>query len=396
MYTRESLESWYSETHAWLAQWVIPWLEDDPGLTAPELWLNRTIQHGDDAQAYGASGFFGIHWRTRAVGPQWAALAQRGWQAGVTSDGVWSTWAAASFGPKAGPAAAAVFGGIDSFDTPRPVNWVNGPGGLRPDATQCGQGTTTYAFVDTFCALGPVVSSDPQADAASMEQFNYWCDSFQYMRAIAATECAWSQYTSAFDTVSKIRDPAQRIAQALALVIPARAALVGNATVMMTHQLRSVSTVGERGITTNLHSHSLVQALFSQDTLILQLANLTQLPADCVIPTDYQSDPMLRVPSPRSVAAQGESLTIKSFVLAPSARAPTQLQAFVRPLGATSQPWTPVAVSRVTPGRSVFVTDPIVVNQDIEWYMSATLADGTQLLYPPGAPTATVSVVVMA
>lgn len=27
---------------------------------------------------------------------------------------------------------------IDSFKTPRPVNWIGGPGGLQPDASQCG------------------------------------------------------------------------------------------------------------------------------------------------------------------------------------------------------------------------------------------------------------------
>ena len=27
-------------------KWVIPWMEDDPGLTAIELWVNRTLEHG--------------------------------------------------------------------------------------------------------------------------------------------------------------------------------------------------------------------------------------------------------------------------------------------------------------------------------------------------------------
>lgn len=30
-------------------KWVIPWMEDDPGLTAPQLWVNRTLLHGLDA-----------------------------------------------------------------------------------------------------------------------------------------------------------------------------------------------------------------------------------------------------------------------------------------------------------------------------------------------------------
>ncbi len=42
---------------------MIPWMEDDPGLTAPELWVNRSLEHGDQAEAYGADGLVGIHWR---------------------------------------------------------------------------------------------------------------------------------------------------------------------------------------------------------------------------------------------------------------------------------------------------------------------------------------------
>lgn len=28
-------------------------MEDDPGLTAPELWVNRTLEHMEDAHTYG-------------------------------------------------------------------------------------------------------------------------------------------------------------------------------------------------------------------------------------------------------------------------------------------------------------------------------------------------------
>ena len=52
------------------SKWVIPWAEDDPGLTAPELWVNRTLLHARDAQTYNATGLPLIHWRTRAIAPQ--------------------------------------------------------------------------------------------------------------------------------------------------------------------------------------------------------------------------------------------------------------------------------------------------------------------------------------
>lgn len=32
-------------------KWVIPWMEDDPGLTAPQLWVNRTLEHMNAAES---------------------------------------------------------------------------------------------------------------------------------------------------------------------------------------------------------------------------------------------------------------------------------------------------------------------------------------------------------
>ena len=42
-------------------KWAIPWMEDDPGLTAPQLWINRTLQHMEDAKKYQCQGLLGIH-----------------------------------------------------------------------------------------------------------------------------------------------------------------------------------------------------------------------------------------------------------------------------------------------------------------------------------------------
>ena len=38
------------------AKWVIPWMEDDPTLTQPQLWVNRTLQHMEDAAKYVGDG----------------------------------------------------------------------------------------------------------------------------------------------------------------------------------------------------------------------------------------------------------------------------------------------------------------------------------------------------
>jgi len=60
-------------------KWAIPWLEDDPGLTIPQLWAGRMRRDAADALTCGCTGLMGIHWRTRILGPNISALAHAAW-----------------------------------------------------------------------------------------------------------------------------------------------------------------------------------------------------------------------------------------------------------------------------------------------------------------------------
>jgi hypothetical protein len=60
-------------------KWAIPWLEDDPAMTSPQLWVGRMRRDARDALDYVCTGLMGIHWRTRILGPNVAALAQAAW-----------------------------------------------------------------------------------------------------------------------------------------------------------------------------------------------------------------------------------------------------------------------------------------------------------------------------
>lgn len=60
--------------------WAIPWMEDDPRLTVPQLWAGRTLRDAGDAHALGCEGLLGIHWRCRGLSPQFQALARSAWE----------------------------------------------------------------------------------------------------------------------------------------------------------------------------------------------------------------------------------------------------------------------------------------------------------------------------
>eukprot|EP01047_Picozoa_sp_COSAG01_P090246 COSAG01_NODE_22140_length_870_cov_0.603113_2_plen_162_part_01 len=61
------------------AEQVIPWIEDDNGLYGAEWWVKRTLDYGRNATRLNSDGFIGIHWRTQAHAPEFAALASFPW-----------------------------------------------------------------------------------------------------------------------------------------------------------------------------------------------------------------------------------------------------------------------------------------------------------------------------
>ncbi|MBI5396533.1 MAG: hypothetical protein HZA91_14655, partial [Verrucomicrobia bacterium] len=60
-------------------KWAIPWMENDPNLVAPQPWVGRMRSDAVDAKRYGCTGLLGIHWRTKVLAANVAALADAAW-----------------------------------------------------------------------------------------------------------------------------------------------------------------------------------------------------------------------------------------------------------------------------------------------------------------------------
>ena len=125
-------------------KWAIPWMEDDMALADPQLWVGRTRKDAADALAYGCTGLLGIHWRTQAIAPNFAALAQAGWSQTPwnpepgkvresrtlgTAD-FYADWARSNFGSEVTGEVAAIYGRLDG-NLPRVASGC--PCGLNPD-----------------------------------------------------------------------------------------------------------------------------------------------------------------------------------------------------------------------------------------------------------------------
>ncbi|MEO5715175.1 MAG: hypothetical protein ABIT37_16975, partial [Luteolibacter sp.] len=60
-------------------KWAIPWFENDSNLSGYQPWVGRMRQDAVEARRFGANGLFGLHWHTRSIMNNIAALAQAGW-----------------------------------------------------------------------------------------------------------------------------------------------------------------------------------------------------------------------------------------------------------------------------------------------------------------------------
>jgi hypothetical protein len=378
-------------------KWAIPWAEDDPGLTAPELWVNRSLSHARDAAAYGVGGLLSIHWRTRMTSPQIGSAHAVAWNLSLATADYWQTWALGQFGDAAvaGAAAAIFTASADSYALPRPVSWTGGPGGWTPGCAAPG----TYAFVDALAALRPalVAALGSTATLDHLERFDYWLGSFVYMRSIARFTCDWAAYNAVIKAVQAIADPAARRAAAVAQGLPARVSLIANVSAAVADLLATVSSTEGAGTTYNVLSHSSWGAVGPAPTAALEALTGAPLPPSAQPPAGWPLTraPVLRVPVLRTMLAAGEPLRVRALVLAPLAAPPANATLFWRAAGAGGA-WAAAPLAQAAPEGGVprFVFTAALPPQaaDFEWYarVDVPLYNGGAFPDSLGVPAGTV------
>lgn len=533
-------------------KWAIPWLEDDPGLTLPQLWVGRMRRDAADARRYGCDGLMGIHWRTRVLGPNVAALAQAAWNqepwnrqpiapaptaartdgpvggnvaafpnhpiadttdaqlyqtvrynlsaydvplpngaytvtlkfcephyeaAGkrvfnvslqdrpvlekldifarvggnraldftftnvTVSDGrlrigftpvveypsiaaiaitgpqarkrincggpayqdyeadapaspapelfapvgdFYRDWAAHEFGETVGPLAAAILERIDGH-LPRPADWVDGPGGIRPDNRLWEKVRADYAFVDEFEALTPRVTG-----AGNMARFTYWLETFRYLRAMGQLNCTWGRFNDAFAKAKAAVSPNLRRQLLDDQVLPLRRQLVEQARDVYGHLLATVSNPGELGTVMNWDEHLLPDLLDKPEKELAALLG-GDLPRDLSPDYVYRGATRVILPTQRGSIDAGATLRVKVIVL--SAQRPKEGWLQWRPLGTGS--YRPVPLRHIERGVYQAELPPDATNDDLEYYVEVTDAAGRMVRAPATAPGLNHTVVTM-
>lgn len=378
-------------------KWAIPWLEDDPGLTAPQLWVGRMRRDASDALRYGCTGLMGIHWRTRVIGPNVMALAAAAWTQDpwsraqspasryAPSADFWLDWARAEFGSAAAKEIAAAFTRLDGA-MPRPVNWIGGPGGLAPDPTPWRQVLPRYAFIADLERLRTRVRGP-----RSRERFDYWLNTFRYTRATARVACVWAEVNQALGRAEARKDPAERQQTARREALPLQNELVGAVREVYRYLLQIVGTPGELGTVANWEQH-ILPAVLGQTEDRLRKALGEDLPISARPDQVYRGAPRVFVPTCRSVVKAGDALDVR--VVALVRQGPASGALMWRPLGRGR--FHAVRLQHVARGVYHAVLPPQATSRSLEYYVEMSVPGSREpVRYPAGAPAVTQTVVAM-
>ena len=394
-------------------KWAIPWMENDPNLVAPQPWVGRMRYDAATALNYGCTGLLGIHWRTKIMAMNVAALSGAGWDQSWTLknfkpekpiddprdsaigfrpakrggsnrvrtmpgvEAFYDDFARASFGGEVGAAAGKILARIDGVTLPDPARWIRGPGGIIPNPVPWSAVKHDYAFVDELAALRPVIKSK-----GDLERFDYWLNTYRYMAAMAEAGCHRGELDAAVIRMAAQKKADQKAASA-GEALHARIALARAWERMIAFQIAATDTPGELGTLANLEQHNRknLQFLEIHDKELNSVLG-KPLPGEVRLSNAYPGPVRVIVPTVRTMSRPGERVTLKVILIASDGKASGELA--WRPLGGSEFKY--ISLEHVA--RGVFqVKLPTIPAgaMGIEYFIQAC-ADGRTLRWPATAP----------
>ena len=382
-------------------KWAIPWLEDDPAMTSLQLWAGRMRRDARLARDYGCTGLMGIHWRTRILGPNVAALADAGWSQdewsppaeGATDDkGRLPHWpvedfyydfAQANFGHAAAEDAGRILAAVDG-KLPRPSDWIGGPGGYKPDERPWEDVAPGFAFVDEFETVREKVEG-----AGNLERFDYWLNNMKFLRATAKMKCGWFQFNVALKAAQAPTSSEAKKGLAELIALPKREELVKSTAEAYAILLDTVSTTGEMATVCNLEQHTF-PGMLEKPAAELEALLGAPLPESAQLPRVYAGAPRIIVAAKPATVEKGAPVTVRAAVL--DSAAPDIIRLRWRPLGEGDFFVAPMEnTERQTYTGSFDPGNAFAV----EYFIEAKTGGGEVVRWPATAPELNHSVVVM-
>jgi hypothetical protein len=396
------------------SKWAIPWMEDDPGLSMPQLWVGRMKKDAHDALSAGCNGLMGIHWRTREIGPNVSALASASWdgsdiQTETTDKSLrdlpvnrfYSDWALACFGKEIAEKAAEIFVSLDGVypegDTselfkpfmnrlvklPRPADWINGPGGIKADIISWDKKQTLYNFVDKMEDLRPMVKGN-----GNLERFDYWLNYFRYLKATGKLSCSLGDYNIRLKEIKAIKDKTEQKNAALNQLLPLRKQIINEMETAHNYLISTITSQGALGNLCNWQQHisDLIIEKPGEDLEALLGEKLTPeyLPGRI-----FTGTPRLIVPTVRTNLMHGEALVLKVICVG---IIPDNLEVKWKHFGEKS--FRVKSAIHISRGVYEVVIPSSEIKDDFEYFISCTDKPGKIILWPANAGEMNQSIVI--
>lgn len=314
-------------------KWSIPWMEDDPALLTVQLWAGRMRKDALDSWKYGCDGLFGIHWRTRNIGPTVSALAKAAWECDTYDTALldrdlpvhdfYRDWVKSEFGLD-DPALAAIFNSLDSkgleskegHKGDAPLNasdWIQGPGALmtNKDLSDITERIQRYSFLPDLEAFRAMITG-----AGNLERFDYWLNNFMFNRAVLEVTKAQLELNSLVDRISKEDNLEKKLAITSGEALSKRIELAERWDAMNRILLSFVSTTGELGTIANLEMHNIRKNgnLNGHDALLKSILQ-SDLPEEAFVSKNYAGKTRIVSTTCQSVLEQGRDFNLRIRVL---------------------------------------------------------------------------------
>jgi hypothetical protein len=402
-------------------KWAIPWMEDDPAMIIPQLWVGRMRRDAADAYAYGCNGYFGIHWRTRGLSMNVSALAKAAWdqpwnsEAGkrITPDQVqqylkakegndrkirdeqsldfYQNWCKIQFGESVGEPMAQIFNRLDGVKEktiklegglsklPRPARWMDGPGNILANTSPWDSVKIQYGFIEEMEELRSKVLGK-----GNLERFDYWLNQFKYLKATGKLACSLGYYQKNLLLSGKMKEP-EKLVFAKETMLPIAKQQINDLSDVYSYLISATTTWGEIGNISNWQQHVIPSQVKPNIVELARYTGDSTLVSD-LLPKSIDGVKKMIVPSPQTILDHGKDYTVRvlTFNLKPQ-----KFSLFWRFLG--EKDFKQIDLAQTSENYWLAAIPAAQVTDDFEYYISAN--DGEEFRFPASAPELSFAVV---
>jgi len=257
------------------------------------------------------------------------------------------------------------------------------PANIRADDRLWEMVNTEYQFVDDLAMLRSKVRG-----AGNLERFDYWLNTFKYLRATAKMEFTLGAFNRALIVAQSQKNPVDKKHAAEQNALPAYRKLVEAYQEAFGYLLASINTPGCLATIIFWEHKYRPYAIEGTGKQLTELLG-TQLPRDTQLTDTYTGAPRLIIPTRRSLIRQGESMTLQIIIM--DQHRPKSATLYWRPMGKGE--YCEIELKHVA--RAVYTVTLPPTAFTIEYYIQVETSGGLPLIWPATAPDINYTLVVV-